>query len=65
MAIQLEEERLVKIRDVLKELPQQHYKYNLYYNFLTPATIDNNVAVDGPVTILIMHCGNLAKGISL
>lgn len=27
MAIQLEEERLVKIRDVLKELPQQHYKY--------------------------------------
>lgn len=26
MAIQLEEERLVKIRDVLKELPSQHYR---------------------------------------
>lgn len=27
MAIQLEEERLVKIRDVLKELPSPHYRY--------------------------------------
>lgn len=28
MAIQLEEERLVKIGDVLKELPAPHYRYN-------------------------------------
>lgn len=27
VAIQLEEERLVKIRDVLKELPAQHHRY--------------------------------------
>ena len=26
VAIQLEEERLVKIRDVLKELPRPHYR---------------------------------------
>lgn len=28
VAIQLEEERLVKIRDVLKELPTPHYRYS-------------------------------------
>lgn len=28
VAIQLEEERLVKIKDVLKELPALHYKYS-------------------------------------
>lgn len=28
VAIQLEEERLVKIRDVLKELPTQHHRYS-------------------------------------
>lgn len=27
VAIQLEDERLVKIRDVLKELPGPHYRY--------------------------------------
>lgn len=28
VAIQLEEERLVKIRNVLKELPEQHHRYD-------------------------------------
>lgn len=34
VAIQLEEERLVKIRDVLEELPPQHYRYS--ENLLSP-----------------------------
>lgn len=29
VAIQLEEERLIKIRDVLKELPSPHYRYTI------------------------------------
>lgn len=40
VAIQLEEERLVKIRDVLKELPPQHYKYS--HGLLTPTSVNDS-----------------------
>ncbi len=35
VAIQLEEERLVKINDVLKELPTPHYRYSASFTHLT------------------------------
>lgn len=42
VAIQLEEERLVKIRDVLKELPAPHYRYSpLLPLLLIPCSFPN------------------------